>query len=123
MAVNLQQDAGGKILVIKLTGKLTKEDYEHFVPELNRLVKQHGQIRLMVLFSSARLVGVGLAAGLAAALLLTRLLEKELYGVKSADPSTFVAVSVILSAAALLASYLPARRATRVDPMLALREE
>jgi putative ABC transport system permease protein len=82
-----------------------------------------GQIRLMVLFSSARLVGVGLAAGLAAALLLTRLLEKELYGVKSADPSTFVAVSVILSAAALLASYLPARRATRVDPMLALREE
>ena len=56
-------------------------------------------------------------------MLLTRLLEKQLYGVKPTDPQTFVTVSALLVASALLASYLPARRATRVDPILALREE
>lgn len=58
-----------------------------------------------------------------AALLLTRLLEKELYGVKPTDPSNFVAVSALLASTALLASYLPARRATCIDPMQALRDE
>jgi hypothetical protein len=48
MAVNLQQDAGGKILVIKLTGKLTKEDYEHFVPKVESLIKEHGKLRILV---------------------------------------------------------------------------
>ena len=48
MSVELKEEAGGKIVVVKLSQKLTKEDYEHFVPELNRLVKQHGKIRLLV---------------------------------------------------------------------------
>jgi putative ABC transport system permease protein len=82
-----------------------------------------GEIRGMVLLQSGRLVGAGLAIGVAAAVFLTRLIEKQLYGVKPGDPQTLLAVSAILIAAALLASYLPARRATRVDPILALREE
>jgi ABC-type lipoprotein release transport system permease subunit len=66
---------------------------------------------------------VGLAIGLVAALLLTRLLEKQLYGVKSTDPQTLLSVATLWFAAALLASYLPAHRATSVDPLSALREE
>jgi ABC-type lipoprotein release transport system permease subunit len=58
-----------------------------------------------------------------AALLLTRLLEKQLYGVKSTDPQTLLSVAAIWFAAALLASYLPAHRATSVDPLSALRAE
>jgi hypothetical protein len=48
MAVDLQQDAGGKILVIKLTGKLTKEDYGDFVPKVESLIKEHGTLRILV---------------------------------------------------------------------------
>ncbi|HEY6290775.1 MAG TPA: ABC transporter permease [Terriglobia bacterium] len=67
------------------------------------------------------LMGVGL--GIAGALTLTRYLSSLLYGVKPTDPFTLVAVSLILVAVALLASYVPARRAARVDPMVALRHE
>lgn len=48
MSVELHEEATGKVLAIKLTGKLTKEDYEHFIPEVERLVKQHGKLRLLV---------------------------------------------------------------------------
>jgi putative ABC transport system permease protein len=81
------------------------------------------EIRAMVLLQSGRLVGAGLAIGIAASVFATRLLAKQLYGVRPTDPQTFLAVAALLVAAALLASYLPARRATRVDPILALREE
>jgi ABC-type antimicrobial peptide transport system permease subunit len=69
------------------------------------------------------LVAVGLAAGLAAALGLARLITGLLYGVSASDPPAFGGAAALLVVTALLASYLPARRATRVDPMGALRAE
>ena len=73
--------------------------------------------------SGMRLVGLGLAAGLVAAVLLTRLLSSLLFEVSPLDPLTFTGIPLLLAAVALLASYLPARRAMRVDPVVALREE
>jgi putative ABC transport system permease protein len=81
------------------------------------------QIVWDVLGFGVRLAGIGLAVGLAAALAATRLLSSLLYGVRPTDAVTFAAVSFILLVVALIASYLPARRATRVDPLVALRYE
>jgi putative ABC transport system permease protein len=77
----------------------------------------------MVVRQGMRPVVLGLAGGLVAALALSRLLTKMLFGVSPHDPSTLAVVAVVLMAVALVASYLPARRATRVDPLTALRSE
>jgi putative ABC transport system permease protein len=82
-----------------------------------------GNILGLVLTEGARVLVAGVALGLAGAAALTRVLEGQLYNVKALDPITFVTVPVLLIAVALAASYLPARRATRVDPTVALRYE
>ena len=77
----------------------------------------------MVLGQGLRTIFIGLAIGIAGSLALTRTVESLLFGVTPTDPLTFVGVTLLLVAAALLACYIPARRATRVDPMVALRHE
>ncbi|HJR62583.1 MAG TPA: ABC transporter permease [Gemmatimonadaceae bacterium] len=80
-------------------------------------------VRRMVMVQGLRLVALGLALGVAASLALTRLMKSLLYAVAPTDPATYVGVVTLLFGIALLASYLPARRATRVDPLIALRAE
>jgi predicted permease len=84
---------------------------------------QRGEILEMVVGQGARLAGAGAAIGLAASLAFGRLLKSQLFEVSPFDPLTFAGMAVILIAAAMLASYIPARRATRVDPVEALRYE
>ncbi|HUO52877.1 MAG TPA: FtsX-like permease family protein, partial [Gemmatimonadaceae bacterium] len=77
----------------------------------------------LVLGRGAVVIAIALGAGMAAAFAAARLLRSQLYGVGAADPLTFIAVPLLLAAVALLATWLPARRAARVDPMIALRTE
>jgi predicted permease len=84
---------------------------------------QRGKILQQLLFDGGRLVVLGLCLGLAASLALARLMASLLFGVKPADPFTFAAVAAVLAAVALLACYIPARRAMKVDPLVALRYE
>ena len=81
------------------------------------------QVLALVLRQGATLAAGGIALGLAGAAVVTRVLRGMLFGVTALDPQTFVAVSVIFALVALVASYIPARRATRVDPMVALRAD
>ena len=82
-----------------------------------------GDVLGMVLEQGVRLAVAGVGIGLVAALLLTRVMRSMLFGVGVVDPETFVLVPLVLLAVAALASYVPARRATRVDPIEALRSE
>jgi len=75
----------------------------------------------LVMGNGARLVAAGLAVGLGAALALTRVMASLLFQVSATDPATYASIAALLAGIALLASYLPARRAARVDPMVALR--
>ena len=82
-----------------------------------------GDVRWMVLHQGVILAGIGVAVGLVVAAGVTRLMSSLLYGVEATDPVTFGAVAVMLTAIALVASYLPAERASRTDPLVALRFE
>jgi ABC-type lipoprotein release transport system permease subunit len=77
----------------------------------------------LVVGQGSRLALVGVAIGVGAALFLTRLLASLLFGVKTTDPATYICVALLLLLVAFAACYLPARKATRVDPMQALRRE
>jgi predicted permease len=84
---------------------------------------QQSHVMSWVLGAGARLALVGVGIGIAAALALTRLMTSLLYGVSATDPATFLGVAFLLTLVALAACYIPARRAMRVDPMVALRHE
>jgi predicted permease len=84
---------------------------------------QPAAILRLILAGAGRLALIGVIAGLIAAFALTGLMSKMLYGVGPRDPLTFLAVPLVLISVALVASYLPARRAAKVDPMTALRYE
>ncbi len=81
------------------------------------------QVLRMILGEGLRLAMIGVGIGVILALVTSRLLAADLYGVAPNDPLTFVAVPIVFTAVALIASYIPARRATKVDPMVALRYE
>jgi ABC-type antimicrobial peptide transport system permease subunit len=82
-----------------------------------------GRVLWMVLKEAGALAGVGLAAGLALAFGATRVMASLLFGVPATDPATFAAVALALGAVSLAAAWLPGRRATQVDPMVALRAD
>jgi len=84
---------------------------------------ERADVLRLVLSQGLRLTLIGLAVGLAVSLAVTRFLRSQLFGVTTTDPLTFVFVVVLLCVAALAACYIPARRATKVDPMVALRYE
>jgi putative ABC transport system permease protein len=84
---------------------------------------QRGDVLKLVLGQGVKLALIGIAVGLLAAAALTRVLSTLLYGVSATDPATFLTIPLLLTAVALLASYVPARRATRVEPVIALRSE
>jgi putative ABC transport system permease protein len=82
-----------------------------------------GDVLQMTIKQGLKLVGAGMILGLTAAFLLTRVLQSLLFGISATDPVTFFGTSLVLLAVAILASYLPALRATKVDPIIALRAQ
>jgi putative ABC transport system permease protein len=126
-AVLLAIFAGSALMlaVIGLYGVVTYSVTQR-IPEIGirlTLGAQPGQIVGMVVGEGLKLALAGVLAGIAGALALSRLLSEFLYSVGAADPLTYCAVASILLGVGLLASYLPARRATRIDPIAALRHE
>jgi ABC-type antimicrobial peptide transport system permease subunit len=84
---------------------------------------QHRHVLGMVVGHGVRLTAIGVGVGLVGAFGITRVLSSLLWGVSASDPLSFAGVAIFLTLVAALASYLPARRATAVDPIIALRSE
>jgi putative ABC transport system permease protein len=84
---------------------------------------QGGEVQRLIVGQGLRMTVIALVIGLTAALGATRLMASQLFGVAPADPVTFAAVPLVLGAVAVIACYLPARRASRLDPLAALRQE
>ncbi|MGB9179654.1 MAG: FtsX-like permease family protein, partial [Pyrinomonadaceae bacterium] len=84
---------------------------------------QSSDVLKMIVGQGMALAAIGIVIGLAVALTLTRLLSSLLFGVSATDPVTFTGIALLLACVAFLASYIPARKATKVDPMVALRYE
>ncbi|WP_348264759.1 ABC transporter permease [Telmatobacter sp. DSM 110680] len=84
---------------------------------------QRADVLRLVVGQGTRTVLLGIFIGIAAALILTRLIGNQLYGISAHDPFTFAGVAIVLTVVAVFACYIPARRATRIDPVVALRSE
>jgi ABC-type antimicrobial peptide transport system permease subunit len=84
---------------------------------------QAGDVLRMLIGQGMRLALSGVALGAAAALALTRVMKNLLFNVSATDPATFALIALLLVGVAFIASYIPARRATKVDPLIALRSE
>ena len=84
---------------------------------------RRGDILRIVLNEAALIVIAGVGAGLLGSLLLTRFLQTLLFDIKPTDPLTFGTLTILLAGVALLASFIPARKASRIDPLVALRHE
>jgi macrolide transport system ATP-binding/permease protein len=84
---------------------------------------RRSSVHRLVLNEAGRLAAVGVVAGLVCAMAGTTLLRKLLYGTQAWDASTLIAVAVVMTISALLASYIPARRAANIDPIQAMRNE
>jgi ABC-type antimicrobial peptide transport system permease subunit len=120
--------AGGMALLLGVVGLYGVIAYSvsqrtHEIGILVALGAQAEDVLKMVVRGGLKLAALGVGIGIVAALGSTGSLASLLYGVKPTDPPTFVAVSLLLIAVALLASYIPARRAAKADPMVALRYE
>jgi putative ABC transport system permease protein len=113
------------LAVIGLYGVLayTVVQRTHEIGIRRALGAQSGNIIAMVMKQGLSLALLGMALGLTGAVALARLLERLLYGVSATDAPTFIVIALLLLAVAALACWLPARRATKVDPMIALRHE
>ena len=106
-----------------LTLRLTGDEVAALDQAAARLGANRADVLRLVVLQGMRPAILGLAIGLAGALILGRLLSSMIFGVRATDPVTFGGVSLFLAAVALLASYVPALRASRIDPAASLKSE
>jgi predicted permease len=128
LAANFAGIFGGFALVLTALGiyGVVSHSSSHRTREIGlrmALGAQPAEVLSLILIQGGKLFGIGIAIGLAGALGVTRFLAGLLYGISPADPPTFTAVTILLAAVALVACYIPAQRAMKVDPIVALRYE